>query len=180
MKMATIRPAVTEDAPGIARVHIDAWLTTYRGLMPDELLDRRSLAEQQAMWDQSLRSQRTSTIVAEEDGQVIGFASFGPERGNDRRYQGELYAIYIRQTHQRKGIGQALMCAAAGGLLAQYYPNMMLWVLSTNPARQFYEMLGGKYLRERTAEWEGVLLHEVAYGWQELDELIRHASRAGS
>ncbi len=180
MKMVTIRPAVVEDAAGIAHVHTSTWLTTYRGLMPDDFLDRRTRTEPQAMWEQSLRSGRTSTIVAEEDGEIVGFASFGPERGNDRRYQGELYAIYILASHQRKGIGRQLLRTAAQGLVTQHFPNMMLWVLSTNPARQFYEKLGGTYLRERSAEWEGALLHEAAYGWPDLKELLQQLAGADS
>src|SRR5205809_105170 len=35
---ATIRPARVEDAAGIAKVHIDSWRTTYKGMVPDEHL----------------------------------------------------------------------------------------------------------------------------------------------
>ncbi len=170
--MATIRPATPEDAQGIARVHIETWLTTYRGLMPDSVLEKLSVERQTEKWDASLRTPRTSTVVAVEDGQIVGFVSFGPEPGNDFRYQGELYAIYILESYQRKGIGRMLVRAAAEGLLAHDFPNMMLWVLSTNPARAFYEKLGGKFLRDRTVEFNGVPLREAAYGWDDLKCLI--------
>jgi hypothetical protein len=32
----TIRRAVREDARAIARVHVDSWRTTYRGIVPEE------------------------------------------------------------------------------------------------------------------------------------------------
>lgn len=171
--MSIIRAAQVDDAAGIARVHIDAWLTTYRGLMPDAMLDRRSQADQQARWNRILQQpQRTGTVVAEEAGEIVGFSSYGPELGTDRRYQGELYAIYILEAHQRKGIGRALVAATAAGLLERHLPNMLLWVLSTNPARHFYERLGGKYLRDRNVEFDGALLHELAYGWPDVHILV--------
>src|SRR5512142_1389502 len=64
--MATIRPATPEDAEGIARVHIETWRTTYRGLMPDSVLDNLSIEKQADRWDASLSNQRTSTVVAED------------------------------------------------------------------------------------------------------------------
>ncbi len=171
--MALIRPAAPEDAEGIARVHMDTWLTTYRGLMPDDVLDSLSLDAQTRRWEASLRQpKRTSTVVAQEEAVIVGFASFGPELGNDRRYQGELYAIYILEQQQQKGIGRQLMRAAAQGLEQWHFPNMMLWVLSSNPAKDFYEKLGGKHLRDRSVEFHGALLDESAYGWTDLSCLI--------
>jgi GNAT superfamily N-acetyltransferase len=172
MSMTIIRSAAPEDAGSIARVHIESWLTTYRGLMPDGVLARRSMIDQQPKWEKILSQPlRTSTVVADDAGEVVGFASFGPEPGNDFRYQGELYAIYILGSHQRQGIGRQLMRAAAQGLLSRHFPNMLLWVLSTNPARQFYEKLGGQHLRDRSVEFDGAMLHEAAYGWPDLTQL---------
>ncbi len=45
--MALIRPAVFKDAAAIAHVHIDAWRTTYRSLMPDDVLDNLSFERRQ-------------------------------------------------------------------------------------------------------------------------------------
>ncbi len=174
-----IRPAVFEDAAGIAGVHIDTWRSTYRGLMPDEVLDGLTIDIQQERWEENLsHPKRTSTIVAKEDGRVVGFASYGPEPGNDYHYQGELYSIYVLEAYQRKGIGTRLLRASAVGLLERRLPNMMLWVLSTNPARQWCEKLGAQYLRERAVEFGGKKLKEAAYGWDDLGGLIvPHASR---
>src|SRR5512140_1664420 len=152
--MAIIRLAEPADAAGIAQVHIDTWHTTYRGLLPDAMLAHLSVQRQQERWEDILRQpKRTTTVVAEEAGQVIGFASFGPELGTDRKYQGELYTIYILKDHQCHGLGRRLVGEAAQGLLERNFPNMLLWVLATNPARRFYERLGGHYLRDRQVEF---------------------------
>src|SRR3989442_5790865 len=39
----TIRPAVVEDAPAIAQVHVESWKTTYKGIFPESLLDGLSV-----------------------------------------------------------------------------------------------------------------------------------------
>jgi len=37
-----IRKAKISDAKGISIVHIDSWLSTYKGIMPDERLEQLS------------------------------------------------------------------------------------------------------------------------------------------
>ena len=44
----------------------------------------------------------------------------------------------------------------------------MIWVLSGNPARFFYEALGGVAVAERKEAFAGTLLEETAYGWPDL------------
>jgi len=170
--MVKIRPAEIRDAEGIARVHIETWRVAYHGLMPESVLQGLTLGVQGERWEQSLaHPKRTSTVVAELKEAVIAFASFGPEPGNDYRYQGELSHIYVLPPHQRRGIGTRLLREAAQGLLQHNLPNMLLWVLSSNPARQWCERLGGRYLRDRVLEFGGQKLKEAAYGWDELHGL---------
>ena len=166
-----IRSAVPNDADAIARVHIDSWLTTYRGLMPDNVLDNLSFDRRREWWQSILRDQAEQVLVAEEDSQVVGFTYFGAERENDPVYRGELYAIYLLMDYQKKGIGRLLFKASAEGLLKLGMNNMLLWVLSINPARHFYERLGGKYLRDKSVEIGGASLQESAYGWSDIHPL---------
>ena len=170
--MRTIRPATLEDAERIAQVHTDTWRLTYRALLPDPALAELAPDVQRERWEQSLsQPKRTGTLVAEEDDEIIGFASFGPEPGNDYHYQGELYAIYVLPAYQQRGIGAQLLADAARGLLERGLPNMMAWVLSSNPARQWCEKRGGRFLREREVEFGGRKMWESAYGWDDLERL---------
>lgn len=168
-----IRPAAFGDAAGIAAVHIATWRSTYRGLMPDAVINNLAVDVQQERWEESLsHPKRTNTIVAKQDGRVVAFASFGPEPGNDYHYQGELYAIYVLEAYQGQGIGTRLLRQSAVGLLEHHLPNMMAWVLSLNPARRWYEKRGGQYLRERVVEFGGQKMNEAAYGWPDLSGLV--------
>ncbi len=170
--MTLIRPAVPNDADGIARVHIDSWLSTYRGLMPDAVLDNLSFERRRNWWQDIVnRSQKVDVMVADDDGQVAGFAYFGAECENDPVYHGELYAIYLLKDYQQKGLGRLLFKAAANGLLTCGLNNMIVWVLSANPARRFYEKLGGVYLRDKPEQFGEVTLQESAYGWGDIHPL---------
>ena len=45
---------------------------------------------------------------------------------------------------------------------------MLVWVLTENPSRAFYERMGGRFVREAPVTICGAPLVEVAYGWDDL------------
>lgn len=172
-----IRAATPEDAPAIARVHVDSWRTTYRGLLPDQVLAGLSVPEREASWLHRLEasvpnSPSGSVFVAEDPtGEIVGFAAGGPSRGKDSAYAGELYAIYVLQEHQRKGIGRSIMNRVVEELRAFGCGSMVVWVLKGNPAERFYRHLGGKPSGEKIVRISGEDYLEIAYGWKNLEVL---------
>ncbi|MEO7000909.1 MAG: hypothetical protein ABI068_03820 [Ktedonobacterales bacterium] len=83
----SIRPAREGDAPGIARVHLASWQTTYRGIVPDDILDHLTLGDYEPRWRQRLTSAEIAsgvecTFVAEEiaSSTIVGFAHGAPTR----------------------------------------------------------------------------------------------------
>lgn len=179
MTACTIREARPEDAAGIARVHVDSWRSTYRGIMPDEVLAGLSVSERENNWVGILRDRTKFTYVAESDGAVVGFASGGPERSKVPDYAGELYAVYLLEGRQRRGIGRALVRAFAERMLREGFTSLLVWVLVQNPACRFYEALGGIEVRRRKQRVRGVMLDEVAYGWRDADTLISSGEAGG-
>ena len=45
-----LREATASDARGIARVHVESWKTTYRGLIADEYIDSIFYADREQLW----------------------------------------------------------------------------------------------------------------------------------
>ncbi len=43
-----------DDAPAIARVHVDTWRTTYRGIVPEDYLATLSYEKRESRWAQML------------------------------------------------------------------------------------------------------------------------------
>jgi hypothetical protein len=50
--IATIRPARLEDAPGIGKVQIDSWRSSYKGLVDDAFLATLSSERRPQVWSQ--------------------------------------------------------------------------------------------------------------------------------
>jgi GNAT superfamily N-acetyltransferase len=169
-----VREARVADAPQIARVHVDSWRTTYAGIVSEDFLAGMSYEDFEARWHGWLEVEESVVYVAESpSAQIVGFAFGGPQREEDySAYEGELYAAYLLREHQRKGLGRQLLGAVAKGLARQGKTSMLAWVLADNRSRHFYEVVGGKPLGIQEIEIGGVMLQEVAYGWEDLRALI--------
>ena len=141
----TLRSATPDDAPAIARIHVETWRHAYRGIIPDAHLAALSIEKRSAGWAQNIQKAPDATLIAERDGTVAGWISFGSCRDEGETAQAELYAIYIDPRHQRAGIGRTLT-RAAERRLAERLPQaarITLWVLERNhAARAFYASLG--------------------------------------
>jgi ribosomal protein S18 acetylase RimI-like enzyme len=143
----TVRPEEPDDAEALAALHARAWQRGYAGILPADLLAdidpgvwaqrRRNLVERT---DHPFRS-----LVAEHEGEVAGFVSFGPYRiGQDVSNLdpefGEILAIYVDPDRWRAGVGGVLMRAAFEALKQ---PEVRLWVLAENKQAQgFYRKHG--------------------------------------
>jgi GNAT superfamily N-acetyltransferase len=166
-----IREAGHADAASMARVHVDSWRTTYRGIVSEAYLAKLSYKRRTDAWFRMLNSPQPGEFhfVAEDDaGNIVGIASGGLERSGDPVYRGELYGIYILQEHQRRGIGRQFTLAVVDRLLLAGFQSMLVWVLADNPACGFYDRLGGQHVRTDSREMGGVTLAVVAYGWTDI------------
>jgi GNAT superfamily N-acetyltransferase len=168
--MLTIRAAEVDDAPAIARVHVDTWQAAYRGIIPQSYLDSLTVQNRTISWIRTLErgGPGALTLVSEDhDGRVIGFASGGPIRHSEMGYAGELSALYVSPRAQHIGHGRRLFMAVADRLAQRKLNGLFVWALAENPARRFYEKLGGQQIAETTREFAGHRLREIGYGWPE-------------
>lgn len=174
-----VREATPTDVAAIAKVHVDSWRTTYAGIVPDKYLSDLSYKDHEGFWEAILSPKYAETnyvYVAEDDeGNVVGFSSGGPERDGGAEYDGELYTVYLLAEHQRNGLGRRLTLAVADRLRREGFASMLLWVLKDNPACQFYEKLGGKPVKEEDANLGGTDLAGVAYAWSDINALLDQA-----
>jgi L-amino acid N-acyltransferase YncA len=169
-----IRKASVEDAAGIAHVHVASWKTTYAGIMPDEVLQNLDVQERGKMWTSILTTHkdRNSTYVATtEEGTVIGFASGGKAQSDTFGADAELYAIYLLEERQGKGVGRELFLHVVAELQEKQYESMVTWVVKDNPAVKFYESFGPELLMEEYVE--DLHVTEVAYIWRDLQKVSR-------
>ncbi|WP_251022019.1 GNAT family N-acetyltransferase [Streptomyces sp. ISL-10] len=159
-----------DDCEAVAAVRVGGWRHAYAGLMPQSYLDAMSV-EEDAVRRRRYPADGTEVtevtdVVAERDGDVIGWGCFGPSRDEDAPLGAcELYALYVLPERMSSGVGHALMAELTGRARASGFVRMQLWVLKENArARRFYERAGfvpdGA---EEPFEVDGVAIPEVRY-----------------
>ncbi len=177
-----MRAATPQDADAIERVRTDTWRATYRGHLPDALLDGLGYdATRRRRYMETMPADQF-VLVAEHDGAVVGFANGGPSRARDAAYPGEIYAIYVDPAHQGHGHGSALLRRGARELVARGWGAMIVWVLRENePSRVFYERMGGRHLagRDEERDIEGVRIWESGYAWDDTGALASRSPARG-
>ncbi len=156
-----IRPARVSDAAELASLHIATWQHTYRGIFPEDFLAGLDVEMRTSWFTRRIKS-GSILLVAEEDGDLAGFAFLG--ESVDESW-GEVFAIYVHPEAWGNGYGFELLSAAESEFSAAGFERAMLWVLETNTrARSFYERQSwtlGKPLR--IEEIGGVQVTEVRY-----------------
>lgn len=160
-----IRRATKADLGAIARVHVQSWREAYAGIIPQSYLDELSVEAHERQWRRSLAAGGWA-FVAEWEQQLVGFASGGLSRGR-RDITGEIYVLYVLAACHRRGIGRALFDASHYELARTGHHGLLIWVLGDNPARGFYERLGGELAGESHVVIAGRRLREVSYVWRD-------------
>jgi ribosomal protein S18 acetylase RimI-like enzyme len=166
----TIRPARPDDAASVARVYIDSWHDTYAGVLSSQLLCAMTPNGQAARWQATICARgRERVIVAEHEGYgIVGMSSFGPARDGAAGFDGEIYTLYVDPSFFNRGVGKKLLEAAFADMRRRSYSSCIIWAHAKNPARFFYEAMGGRLIAERTARLMGDAVPESAFGWRKL------------
>lgn len=134
--MSILIKKMTDDSEikGKAYVHWKSWQETYTGIIDQSFLDDMTLEKYEARATQGI----DYTLIAKDDGRVIGFVVYGQYRSEELLDTGEIYAIYLLADYYHRGIGLKLMNAALEQLKA--YKQVAVWVLKDNRrAINFYE-----------------------------------------
>ena len=162
-----IRPSEPGEARRLAEIYVETWRTTYAGMLPDNVLLRMSVDQQEKRWRGTLRAQNRREIVltAEAVGHgAIGFGSAGPARRTGPEV-GEVYTLYVLPDWQGQGAGRELVLSLFSHLRSLGFSEALIWVVAANPSRFFYEAMGGQRTVERTEVLWGVELPELGYRW---------------
>jgi L-amino acid N-acyltransferase len=99
-----IRDAAQIDADGILRIYNDAVAHT-TAIWNEQLSDLKS----RRAWLAERQSSGYPVLVAAEDSNVVGYASFGAFRPWDGYRHTVEHSVYVDGAARRRGIGRALM-----------------------------------------------------------------------
>lgn len=167
-----IRKAKEEDAKDIAYVNAYTWLTTYKGLMPDELLEERvkTIDDRVPKIINAIKT-KDNFYVALVDNKVVGIMSYGKSRNQDYIDSGEIKSIYILKDYQGLGLGKSLFMTGIKELLNMGFNSMILNVLELNDAFLFYQKYGGKKVSEKIDDFGGTILKENVMYFDNLEDI---------
>ena len=170
-----IRKANEYDARGIVEVNTYTWLTTYKGLMPDELLDNRikTIDDRIPRTAKSIK-ENDNVYVAIDNDRVIGTMSYGKSRNDEYPESGEIYSLYILKEYQGLGIGKKLFMIGINELINKGYKTMILNVLKGNNTIKFYEKYCGKKVGERQDFFYNTVLTDNIMYFENLKDIYSY------
>ncbi|MDY0871577.1 GNAT family N-acetyltransferase [Dongia rigui] len=176
--MTQIRPTTAADLTTIAEIHLKGWELAYGAFLPADQLAAMQPAKRLPLWQAWLSDPKKLILVGSIGDEIDGFLLGGPVKDHDIRkgstdgFDCEIYSLHCRAHVQGKGLGRALISAAATHWSAAGKHALMLWAYSDNAYRKFYEKIGGHLIAEGIDDG----IPDVAYGWRSLADLsaIRH------
>jgi len=175
------------DSYEIAKIHVNTWTSTYKGLISEKVLQRRTYEVVQRRWHDRIARLTDKEIIyiAKNDyGEIVAFIWARTEKFNLtgtlqdlNDYEGELMAIYVLKEYQNKNIGLRLLSLVVNYLLSKNINSMIVWVLKENPSKGFYKRLGAKYIGDKYLDLDGELYLESAYGWSDIRTILSYSER---
>jgi len=156
MSAVSLRRAGVADAPVIADLHTRSRVATYRGLLPDDYLDRAMPAEMPGYWQArlgQLEAGAGAAWLADRDGEPIAFVCVTAPDGTGSVLVDNLHA---RPDRKGGGAGTLLLAEAAAWARAQGARRLHLLVIQGNDgAIGFYEHRGWRRVARLEDEMGG-------------------------
>lgn len=143
-----IRIATNEDCRSLARLKRRVWETTYRGIYPDEKLDKYDIDLNENKFKDMIKQQSQKLIVVLNDSEIIGYMSYGKILRGFDEHTHDIGLLYLEKEYQGKGIGLDLFQFAKNELKNQ---GVTEFIVSCNKynlsSQQFYKKMGGQIIK---------------------------------
>ena len=136
-----IAPVSADNAADFGSVIYRSWGETYRGLMPGEILDRRSADR----WTDRARQSPENKLLAYVGGKAAGAIGTLPQARDFCTHKDscEIVSLYVLKKYQRMGIGSTLISEALKSFGSRC---VTLFVLKGNyNAIAFYKKMGFEF-----------------------------------
>jgi GNAT superfamily N-acetyltransferase len=160
-----VRHASHDDLEAMSDAKHAAGIAAWKHIFPAETLERFPWPER---WWRSIGEPqpRSAFLVAEDDGEVVGFAIVRPSGGEDADDSiGELDGLYTHPSVWGRGAGRELLGEAASFLRDAGFREATLWTAEKNHRpRRIYETAGWSTdgtTRQRS--FDGVEFVELRY-----------------
>lgn len=157
-----IRRAEVKDARIIAQISVDTWKVAYKGLIDDAILEGRKVDDKRiSSWSENIQNSDFTILVC-EDNEILGYLWGGPAR-DEYGLKNEIYALYVKTSHQRQGVGARLLHEYRQIIKNE---NFYLYMIKNNEkASSFYEAQGGRIWKKynRKLNVQNHTIEEICY-----------------
>lgn len=145
----SIRPATADDAVVLAAIGGRAWNVTYRGIVPDPVLDEWIAGAEQG-WRAAFAANGPDgpwrAWVADAGGAALGYLTTSPAKDEwmpPPEGAGEVTNLYLEPVAIGTGVGRRLYEHAVADLRERGFNPLVIWAFRDNQrARRFYERMG--------------------------------------
>jgi GNAT superfamily N-acetyltransferase len=141
---------------------VESARAAFTGLLPS---DHEFPEPDPERWYTLLEDPAVLMLIAEEDGELVGFSTSGESRDDDAGAGvGEIRSFFVAAGRWRRGVGSALLAASLESLRERGCTEATLWSFDSNErANAFYEARG--FTRDRAVKTEEAWAHipEVRY-----------------
>ncbi|MFC2966680.1 GNAT family N-acetyltransferase [Acidimangrovimonas pyrenivorans] len=157
--MTQIRPATPADCPAIAAI--------WNPIIRDTLVTFNAVEKSPADLETLIAEKAAAShafLVAEDDGGLLGFASYGQFRGGIGYARTMEHTVILGPDARGRGVGRALMTAIEDHARAGGAHSIFAGVSAANPAgRAFHAAIGYR---------EAAILREVGYKFGQWLDLV--------
>jgi diamine N-acetyltransferase len=139
------RLAGTDDAPSLSKLGAETFTATFGHLYQPADLATFLVSHGEEQWRQELADTEFAVLIAEEDGQAVGYAKVGPPHlpFEPRGVPIELRQFYLLEAWQGRGLADQMMQWVIDEAERRGGDHLYLSVFTDNHrARKFYERWG--------------------------------------
>lgn len=142
-----IRLLVEKEIDEMAELYVKSWRATYKGIIPDKILDTITLDRFSKIWKEYITKENNGIFGAFENDIFLGFGAFTP----DEEIENTLYldSLHIKDEYKGKGVGTKIINYLKGYAREKGYKGVSVSIMSGNDrARNLYTKLGAVHLND--------------------------------
>lgn len=166
MQNLIIRNAIVDDIEEVARLHVNSWYETYKGIISQNYLENMKNNINKRIERMKNEFNLRTMIIAELNGEIVGFSEFvfSNKFSIDLDIDCELCGLYIKNGYKNLGLGTKIFDYVINLFKEQNKKKMGLWCVKENiQAISFYQKKGGILTKEKTFTIENQEYSEVAF-----------------
>ena len=168
-----IRPSLVSDTETLGRVAAQAWQESYAAIMPSQVMAKAATVERRTEIRRGFFEKTTPDwahfLVETEEGEIVGFCDCGPADELKNFAPAEIFTIYLLQSAQGQGLGKQMLLMMLKHLAKRGFGKVVLEADDLNEkAKQFYEKMGGKKVKDIEKIFAATSLPMAVYMWSDL------------